>query len=79
MAKTEPISGCVDLLIVHPQHYNQTKFEVWDVLDAWFPHDPLLWQAVKYIARAPFKGNSVQDIGKALNYLQRWIDKEQSK
>ena len=73
------INECEDKAVTHPQHYNKTKFEVWDVLDEWFPTEPLLWQAVKYIARALFKGNSIQDIQKAINYLERWIVKETMK
>jgi hypothetical protein len=27
-----------------PKHYTMTKFEVIDVLEEFFPNDPLLWQ-----------------------------------
>jgi len=30
--------------------------------------------AVKYICRAPFKGTAVQDIRKAIHYLQLWLE-----
>jgi hypothetical protein len=41
----------------HPGHYTFGKYEVIDVLEDWFPTDPLLWQVGKYIARADRKGN----------------------
>lgn len=59
--------------VEHPDHYNATKFEVWDILDEWFPTNPLLWQVGKYIARANHKGNPVEDLKKARAYLEREI------
>lgn len=41
-----------------PSHYNFGKYEVIDVLEDWFPETPLLWNAVKYIARWNKKGNN---------------------
>ena len=60
----------------HPGHYTFGKFEVIDVLEDWFPADPLLWQVGKYIARAGHKGNMLEDIKKAAWYLNRWIEQE---
>lgn len=68
--------------IIHPAHYNKTKFEAWDVLDVWFSNDPLLWTAGKYLARAPHSRKQVEDLEKAVNYIRRRIDylkKEQPK
>lgn len=59
----------------HPLHYTFGKFEVIDVLEDWFPTDPLLWQVGKYIARAGHKGNKLQDLEKARFYLERAISK----
>ena len=53
----------------NPQHYNFSKYEVLDVLVEWFPQDPILWQVVKYVARAAHKGNELQDLKKASFYL----------
>ena len=61
-------------MVNHPSHYNFSKYEVWDVLDEWFPRDPLLWQACKYLARAGHKGNAIEDLRKALVYINRRID-----
>lgn len=60
--------------VVHPKHYTFGKYEVIDVLEDWFPHDPLLWQVGKYIARAVRKGKELEDLQKAAFYLQRRID-----
>lgn len=55
----------------HPSHYTFGHFEVIDVLQDWFPHDPLLWQVVKYVARAQHKGYMLQDLKKAQFYLNK--------
>lgn len=55
--------------------------ESWDVLDALFPDDPLLWNAGKYLTRRGRKGvvgmtaleAEVQDLRKARAYLDRRI------
>jgi len=61
----------------NPQHYCKgRKYECWDVLDDWFSNDPLLWNACKYINRAGRKGNIVDDLQKAVAYLNRRIEKE---
>jgi hypothetical protein len=62
----------------HPGHYTFGRFEVIDVLEDWFPADPLLWQVGKYIARAGRKGSLVEDLKKAAWYLQRRIEKEEN-
>ena len=64
--------------VSHPKHYTFGRFEVIDVLEDWFPTDPLLWQVGKYISRAAHKGDFVENLKKAQWYLQRRIDKEES-
>jgi hypothetical protein len=56
----------------HPQHYNMGSIEVIDVIDDWGLgfHTG---SAVKYIARAPHKGNELQDLKKACWCIQRKI------
>lgn len=64
----------------NPAHYTFGKFEVLDVLMDWFPTEPLLWQVVKYVARANHKGNKLQDLKKAsfyLNYVISEMEKKQ--
>jgi len=63
-------------LVNHPPHYGgDTPHEVIKCLAAWgLESDVLLWNAVKYIARAGKKGDKLTDLKKALFYLQRRID-----
>lgn len=61
--------------------------ESWDVLDALFPDDPLLWNAGKYLTRRGRKGlvgmtaleAEVQDLRKARAYLDRRIEMTERK
>lgn len=57
-----------------PKHYTSGKFEVIDVIEDWQLNFRLA-NAVKYIARHKHKGKPVEDLKKALWYLQREIDK----
>jgi len=63
----------------HPKHYTFGAFEVIDVLQDWFPNNPLLWQVGKYIARAERKGRTLEDLRKAMFYLQREIERLEDK
>ena len=50
--------------------------EAWDVLDAAFPSDPLLWNCGKYLLRQGRKGGEekrLEDLRKARQYLDRRI------
>jgi hypothetical protein len=62
-------------LVNNPVHYTQGKWEVIEVLEEFFGKDPLLWQVGKYILRHEHKGNSIQDLEKAVWYLNRKINK----
>ena len=56
-----------------PAHYNVGKIEVIDAIEDWnlgFNDG----NAIKYIARHQYKGNPIQDIEKAIWYLQRHLD-----
>jgi hypothetical protein len=71
-AKTEKenIGSKVD----HPSHYNSGKIEVIDAIEDWdlnFSRG----NAIKYIARAGLKdkGTEIEDLQKALWYIQREI------
>lgn len=61
--------------VEHPQHYNRGNYEAWDVLDDWFPNEPLLWQAGKYLSRLGEKDDPTVEVGKMINYLNRWLEK----
>lgn len=56
----------------HPSHYTFGSIEVIDAIEDW-RLDFHRANAVKYIARADHKGNPVQDVRKAVWYLQRWL------
>lgn len=52
------------------------NIEAWDVLDAAFPSDPLLWNCSKYLLRQGRKGGEekrLEDLRKARQYLDRQI------
>lgn len=59
--------------INHPAHYTQGTIEVIEVIEDWkLPYH--LGNAVKYIGRAGHKDNEVEDIKKAIWYLERYSD-----
>ena len=60
----------------HPSHYNFGRLEVIDVIEDWklnFHRG----NAVKYIARAAYKGSELEDLRKARWYLDREIQRLQ--
>lgn len=59
-------------MVDHPAHY--TQYEGFEVIDIVEQLDFLMGGAVKYILRAPYKGNEKQDLEKAIWLLQRRID-----
>jgi len=65
----------------HPSHYTTGGIECIDALNAMMQGyktadtGALAWQIVKYVWRAPLKGNMAQDLGKAKFYLDRLISK----
>lgn len=63
--------------IDHPKHYNSGKFEVIDVIEDWNLGFHL-GNVIKYISRAGKKdpNKRLEDLKKALWYLQREIERE---
>ena len=59
-------------MVNHPSHYNMGKYETIDVIEDWQLNFNL-GNAVKYISRAGHKDDIVQDLKKALWYLEREI------
>lgn len=60
--------------VVSPKHYNVGKIEVIDFIE----DQNLgfhLGNVIKYVCRAKHKGKEMQDLEKALWYLQRYIDR----
>lgn len=63
-------------LVNHPLHYGgkNNPYEVYKVLEAWeLDKDFYLGNTIKYIARAGKKDDTIQELKKALWYLQRRI------
>ena len=60
--------------VEHPSHYNQGKYEVIDVINDWNLNFNL-GNVVKYVARAEYKNNAIEDLEKAMFYLNYEIQK----
>jgi tetratricopeptide (TPR) repeat protein len=72
-------------VIKKPAHYTAGSIEVKDYLKSWslpvlgtFPGFPES-NAIKYLFRHPYKGSSIQDLDKAIEYLKWAIDDLESK
>ena len=64
--------------IYKPFHYTQDNIEVIEFIEQVVQHYPPteayhIGNVLKYIARAPHKGNYIADLEKAENYLHRAI------
>lgn len=59
-------------------HYKQTAIQPWDIID---DHglDFYRGNALKYLLRAGKKGPAVQDLRKALHYIEKCIEREEGK
>lgn len=62
----------------HPKHYNAGKIEVIDAIEDWGLGFHL-GNVVKYVARANLKGHPLEDLKKAQWYLNRTIEKLETK
>lgn len=63
-----------------PPHYKKGRFETIDKIEDTIQHYPpvialLIGNAIKYLDRAPHKGNLVEDLKKGQWYLNRAIAK----
>lgn len=63
-------------MVNHPPHYTVNGIEVIDVIEK-YKLNYRLGNVVKYVLRSDLKGNRLQDLKKALWYLQREIDKSE--
>ena len=61
---------------IRPDYYKSGGLEAFDVIDA-FDLDFNLGNAFKYIARAGKKDSKIEDLRKAVTYLNREIEKEE--
>lgn len=82
-AKSKALTVKSQTLVNSPPHYTKGKFETIDVLEDIVQHytDPveatLVWNTIKYIARAPHKEEYSQDLKKAQWYLNRLVSRGQ--
>ena len=58
----------------HPNHYNVGGIEVIDFIESWNLGFSL-GNAIKYIARAPYKNDELEDLKKARWYIDREIQR----
>ena len=79
----EPVEQTIEELVVelpkkedvinHPSHYTRGKIEVIDFIeDQQLPYH--LGNVIKYVARAGYKGDKLEDLKKARWYLDRYIN-----
>ncbi len=59
-------------MINHPPHY--TAYKGFEVIDITCQLDFLLGNAIKYILRSEHKGTEVEDIKKAIWYLNKKLE-----
>jgi len=67
-------------MVNHPNHYGgeDNVYEAIKVIDAWgLDNDFYLGNAVKYLSRAGKKDDTVQDLKKAIWYIEKKIEKLQ--
>lgn len=68
-----------DDAVNHPKHYTNGRYELIELIEdivASYPNAVIggsIWQVVKYVGRAPLKGNLSEDLKKARWYLDRAI------
>lgn len=60
-------------MVNHPNHYKGNRFEVIDIIED-FQLDFCLGNAIKYVLRCEKKENQIQDLNKAIWYINRKIN-----
>lgn len=55
-----------------PNHYNVGDIEVIDFIDSWGLNFNL-GNVIKYVSRSDYKGNKIEDLQKAIYYIEREI------
>ena len=56
------------------EHYNIGDIEVIDFIDSWNLNFNL-GNVIKYVARCDYKGNKLEDLQKAIFYIEREINR----
>lgn len=55
-----------------PNHYNVGDIEAIDFIDSWGLNFNL-GNVIKYVVRSDYKGNKIEDLQKAIYYIEREI------
>lgn len=58
----------------NPEHYNIGDIEVIDFIDSWNLNFNL-GNVIKYVSRCDYKGNKLEDLQKAIFYIEREINR----
>ena len=58
----------------NPKHYNVGDIEAIDFIDSWGLNFNL-GNVIKYVTRCNYKGNKIEDLQKAIFYIEREIDR----
>ena len=64
-------------MVNHPSHYNQ-GIETIEYIESWSMNFNT-GNVIKYVTRAGYKNNQLEDLKKAMWYLQREIDRVENK
>ena len=72
--KIEPALLTSKEAVDHPNHYNIGGIEAIDFIESWGLNFSL-GNAIKYIARAPYKNDEIEDLKKARWYIDREIQR----
>ena len=64
-------------MVNHPSHYNQ-GIETIEYIESWSMNFNI-GNVIKYVTRAGYKDNQLEDLKKAMWYLQREIDRIENK
>jgi len=57
----------------HPEHYNKGSIEAINIIEDWDLNFSV-GNVIKYMLRAPHKGDEINDLEKAKWYLERHIE-----
>jgi hypothetical protein len=63
-------------IINHPSHYTKGKYETIEIIEDW-KLNYHLGNAVKYISRCEYKNKKIEDLKKAIWYINREIEREE--
>lgn len=61
----------------HPSHYNKGKIEAIEIIEDWDLNFNL-GNVIKYVLRAPYKGEAIEDLEKAHWYLSRELNRRRA-